>query len=65
MLKTLLYCRRTLIALFSIGCLTAIGLYKDHDVSVALASVAIGLAASNAAEGAAKSRQSFRKEEPK
>lgn len=63
MLRLILTCRRTLIALFAIGCLTALGLYKGQDVAMPLATVAIGLAASNAAEKAAASRSSFRKEE--
>lgn len=62
-MKSFLYCRRTFIAILSIGCLTAIGIYKDHDVSMAIASVAIGLAVSNAGENAAKYRPTFRKED--
>lgn len=62
-MKNILFCRRTFIAVLSIGCLTALGIYKEHDVSMALASVAVGLAASNAAEGAAKTRLTFRKED--
>ncbi len=62
-MRNILLCRRTFIAVLSIGCLTALGIYRDIDVSMALASVAVGLAASNAAEGASKARFSYRKEE--
>lgn len=49
-MKSITYCRRTFIAVVAIGCLTALGIVKDVDVSAALASVAIGLAVSNASE---------------
>ncbi len=62
-MKSLLYCRRTFIAITSILALTVLGLVKGFDVSMALASVAVGLAASNAAEGASKARQPFRTSE--
>ena len=61
-LKNLLYCRRMAIAVISIACLTLLGLRKEHDVSAAIAAVAMGLAAANAAEGTAKHRATFRKE---
>lgn len=62
-MKSFLYCRRTFIAVISMGCLTALGILKTYDVSMALASVAIGIAVSNAGENAMKSRATFRKEE--
>lgn len=61
-MKHFLYCRRTFIAILSIGCLTLISLVKGFDVSMSLATVAIGLAASNAAEGIGKNKGAFRKE---
>ena len=49
-MRILLKCRRTVVAIFAICCLTVLGLAKDFDVSMALASVAIGLAGANAFE---------------
>ncbi len=54
--RSLLLCRRTLVALVAIGCLTWIGLTTTTDVAVAIASVAIGLAGSNAAQAAYTSK---------
>lgn len=42
-----LVCRRTIVALAGIASLTYLGLH-GHDVSVAIASIAIGLSAANA-----------------
>lgn len=61
-MKNILVCRRTFIAVLSIVCLTALGLLKDIDVAMSLASIAIGLAGSNAFEATAKSKSEFRKE---
>lgn len=55
-MRNILICRRTFICTLAILCLTAIGLYKGIDVSMALASVAIGLAGANAYENAGKKR---------
>ncbi len=55
-LTRLLLCRRTLVALVAIGCLTRIGLTTSTDVAAAIAAVAIGLAGSNAAQAAYTSR---------
>jgi len=55
-MKSLLSCRRTYIASLAIGCLTALGIHNNIDVSMALASVAIGLAAANAGENAARAK---------
>lgn len=55
-LKTLLLCRRTFVAIFAISCLTCIGLTTPTDVAAAIAAVAIGLAGSNAAQGAYTAR---------
>ncbi len=49
-------CRRTVVALVSIGCLTWIGLRTATDVAAAIAAVAIGLAGSNAAQAAYTSK---------
>jgi hypothetical protein len=46
----LLKCRRTFVALVAIACLTTIALEKGIDVSMAVASVAVGLAGANAYE---------------
>lgn len=45
-----LTCRRTITSLFAIMCLTTLGYTKEVDVSLAIASIAIGLSAANAAE---------------
>ena len=45
-----LTCRRTITSLFAIICLTSLGYAKGTDVSLAIASIAIGLSAANAAE---------------
>lgn len=55
-MKQLLLCRRTFIALVSISALIALGLVNHIDVSYAIASVAIGLAASNATENSMRSK---------
>ena len=49
-MKTLWHSRRTFISTLAILCMTAVGLYKGIDVSMALASVAIGVAGANAFE---------------
>ena len=49
-MKHIINCRRTFIAVLAILCLTSLGLVKGIDVSMALASVAIGLAAANSYE---------------
>lgn len=52
-MKHLFSCRRTFIASLSITALTVLGCYTNSpSVSYAIASVAVGLAASNAYEGA-------------
>lgn len=62
-LKSLLLCRRTFVALFSVSCLTWIGLTTTTDVAAAIAAVAIGLAGSNAAQRAYTARYSKPKED--
>jgi hypothetical protein len=41
-------CRRSSLALLGMACLTWIGLQKDTDVSLAIAGIVAGVAASNA-----------------
>jgi len=53
-MKQTLFCRRTYIATLAILSLVGIGLYNNFDVSWAIASIAVGLAGSNAAESAMK-----------
>ena len=55
-MKNILYCRRTFIAALAICCLTALGILKDMDVAMALASVAIGLAGANSYEKASTAK---------
>lgn len=50
-MRSLWTSRRTFIATLSVLCMTALGLYNHIDVSMALASIAIGVAAANAHEG--------------
>ncbi len=45
--KRILYSRRAVTALFSISCLTLIALVNHIDTSMAIATVAVGLAAAN------------------
>lgn len=50
-MKKVLTCRRSVIALISIACLTAIALIKGIDTSVSIAAVAVGIAGANAYQG--------------
>jgi hypothetical protein len=50
MIRYIFTCRRTVVALFSITCLTWIALEKGVDTSTAISAVAIGLAGANAFE---------------
>lgn len=45
-------CRRTFIAVLSIGCCTALGFLNHMDVTNAIAAIAVGLAAANAGQAA-------------
>jgi hypothetical protein len=54
-MKNFLLCRRTFISTLALASLTALGCYKGMDVTMAVASVAVGLAAANAYEGSNKS----------
>lgn len=55
-MKNLLLCRRTFIALIAIGSLLAMNLVSSTDTSAWIASVAIALAGSNAAEASMKAK---------
>lgn len=50
-MKTFWYSRRSFVAGISVLSLLILGLVKNVDVSTALASIAIAIGASNAAEG--------------
>lgn len=51
-MKYIWTCRRTFVALFAISCLTALGLTAGLEVSGSIATVALAVAASNAAQKA-------------
>lgn len=59
-MRNVLICRRTFIALVAIFSILAMALVNHVDTSAALASVAMALAGSNAAEAAFKAK--FQKE---
>lgn len=63
-MKQLLYCRRTFIALTALVGLFSLGLINGIDTSMAMATVAVGLAGSNAAEriGTARKTVQYGKE---
>jgi len=44
--------RRFILGAFSVSCLTAIAIYKGIDTSVSIAAIAVGIAGSNAYQGA-------------
>ena len=61
-MKRIWNCRRTFIALVTIGLLAGLGFYlQDATVAMSMAGVAIGLAGSNAWEG--RSKNEFEEEE--
>lgn len=47
----LLSCRRSIVAMLSIACLTSIAILKGIDTSSAIAAVAMGVAGANAFQG--------------
>jgi hypothetical protein len=49
-MRKLLNCRRSIIALVGIGCLTWLGLENGTDVSIAISAIVAGIAGSNAWE---------------
>lgn len=55
-MRQVLICRRTFIALVSIGSLVGIALYNHSDVAMAISSIAIALGVSNATESALRSK---------
>lgn len=54
--KAIYRCRRTIVSLVAIGCLTAMAIVHAMDVSTAIAMVAGALSGANAAEAAYKER---------
>lgn len=57
-MKKILNCRRSLIALFSISCLTAVGIVQGIDVSFAIAGIVASIAGANSFEGATEKKYS-------
>jgi len=55
-MKHIWKCRRTFIAVFSISCLTALGIFSGLEVGGPIATVAFAIAASNAAQKAYQNR---------
>ncbi len=55
-MKSIWTCRRTFIAVLSLGALLVLGLVNHTDVSGAIATVSIGLAAANAGEAAMRKK---------
>lgn len=49
-IKALLACRRTLVAIYAITCLTILGYFKAADVAASIATVALAIAAANASQ---------------
>lgn len=47
-MKYILMCRRTVVSLTGIGCLTALGIVNGTDVSMAIAGIAAALSSANA-----------------
>jgi hypothetical protein len=56
-MNKVLQCRRSILGLFSVICLTFLGYHKDMDVSVAIAGVVASVAASNSYEKSKKTHQ--------
>lgn len=50
-MKEIYKCRRSIVALVAIGCLTALGLIKGMDVATSIAAVSAALGAANAYSG--------------
>lgn len=53
-MKKIFNCRRSLISIFAISCLLYLGVRNNIDTSMAIASVALGLSAANAAQSVYK-----------
>lgn len=53
-MKKIFTCRRTVVALFSVVCLTFLGYTKAVDVAASIAAIAMGLSAANSFEGSKK-----------
>lgn len=61
-MRRVLECRRTFIALVSIGCLTALGLTGHGDVAGSIAMVSMALGAANATQAAFTQTKEGRKD---
>jgi hypothetical protein len=59
-MKNLSYCRRTFIAFFAVTTLGLLGYFKGTDVSIPIATIAIGLAGANAYEKGSVKNQQYR-----
>lgn len=57
-MKKILDCRRTFVSVLAIVCLTALGIHKGIDTSMAIAGIAAALSGSNAWEGRGKKEES-------
>jgi len=60
MWKKVLQCRRTIVSIFAITCLTILGLYHGADLSgiaVAIAGISSALSGANAYEGSKNSKK--------
>jgi hypothetical protein len=53
-MKSILRCRRSILALVGIACLTALGLAKGADVAMSIAAICGAVAGANAFEGKGK-----------
>lgn len=53
-MKKILNCRRSMIAVWAISCLTLLGYLKAAEVAASIASIAIAIGAANAYEGVRK-----------
>lgn len=57
-MRKILNCRRSMIALFSILCLTVLGVVQGIDVSFAIAGIVASIAGANSYQGAAERKYS-------
>jgi|GEM_PF-3843160 len=59
---SVLKCRRSTIAVFAISCLFVLGFFKGVVVAEAIATVALGVAGANSAEGIFSKKKASKKE---
>lgn len=59
-MKSFLYSRRTFISALAVIAIMVVGIKNGQDVSMALASVAIGLSAANAHEASSVAKQDIK-----